>query len=126
MMAIRFLEWYNRLPEWEKDLPILFMDGRYWTPREIYEEVGRGGVVASMLLRMLKAPQPQEYMRELAKARLLTLIEKYPVDVATLSLEHPVYTAEELKSLIERDIDFGAEMIDNEIKWINYILGWLR
>jgi len=43
----------------------------------------------------------QVNIRALAKRRLLKLLEKYPVEIRTLSLKRPVIRPEELKREIE-------------------------
>lgn len=120
MMVLNLDKWLGSLPPWELDLPIVYVEGRYWTPREIADQVSRGGDLAMKLIAALAAlPRaPPQDLRELAKERLLTLLEMQPVEVVVFSLEKPHYTAEELKDLISRDVGFGSEMIDNEIKWI--------
>ena len=46
--------WYHRIPETEKDLPVLLYNGKVYTPREIYNEVMRGSGLGDKLQRKLE------------------------------------------------------------------------
>jgi len=123
-MLERVRRWVESLPAAERDLPIINYAGRYWTPNEILREVEMGTKTGEELQRMLEhRALGQVNVRELAKRRLLKLLEKYPVEVRTLSLRRPVIGPEELRREIETERDLGRSLIDIEIGKITQTIG---
>jgi len=123
-MLERVKRWVESLPAAERDLPVINYAGRDWTPNEILREVERGTKIGKELQRMLEhRALGQVNVRELAKRRLLKLLEKYPVEIRTLSLKRPVIRPEELKREIETEGALGRSLIDVEIGKIIQTIG---
>jgi len=58
------IAWFARLPEDEKDLPIVEVEGKILTPRQIYEEVLKGtelGEKAQKVIERLRSPMTLSY-----------------------------------------------------------------
>jgi len=123
-MLERVRRWVESLPAVERDLPVINYAGRDWTPNEILREVERGTRIGEELQRRLEhRALGQVNVRELAKRRLLKLLEKYPVEIRTLTLKRPVIGPEELRREIETEGVLGRSLIDVEIGKITQTIG---
>lgn len=78
--------WYEKIPPIERDDPILYMDGKYWTPDEIYNEVMRDTPTGRKLqakLEKLSAPRTFSFselkeLRKVAEERIKKTLEALP------------------------------------------------
>jgi hypothetical protein len=118
--------WVNRLPATSRDLPILYAEGRYWTPNEILRQIeSNPNHPTSITLQNLLEAHHQGYgqygeadLWQLAKQRLLKALQTYPVIFRTYSLIRPTITGAELKQEIQLETPLGISFIQNEIKQI--------
>jgi hypothetical protein len=117
--------WVNRLPATSRDLPILYAEGRYWTPNEILRQIESCPVcpTSSNLQRLLETRgyggQYGQYGMELwqiAKQRLLKALEQYPVLLYSYSLVKPVMTTADLKREITAETPTGVRLIELETR----------
>lgn len=120
--------WFSRLPPLERDLPLVVLDGRAYTPRAVLEEVRRGTALGERLQMAVESgalgasPREEE---ELAKLRLRAILSRYPPDapiVATLGLPGRVYTARELMEEVEGGTGVGAQWVRAELERCRVLL----
>ena len=121
--------WFSRLPEVEKDLPLVIIGGVAYTPRMIYEEVMRGTPLGEKLQGMLEAGRLGTTLSDLyrlAKLRLRELLKRYPPDkpiVGVIAGEGEyVLTAGELLRHVEEETSIGRAWIENEILHMKRLL----
>jgi len=131
-MIERIRAWFNRLPEAEKDLPIVILEGVAYTPRMILSEVERGTTIGARLQSMVEAGRLGTTTLEeekLAKIRLREILSRFPPEkpiVATLGIPEKVYTARELLQEIEMQTVSGKRWIEAEKATMRMILGMAR
>lgn len=110
--------WYNKIPPIHRDLPLIFYKGKYWTPKEILNEVRKGTRLGEELQRMIEARKftDAKTLKEIAKKRLLEIIKGLPESYGVASFSGKVYTKEDLIKLVEEEKDFGKILIERELE----------
>jgi len=117
--------WFDRLPEAERDLPLLHVGQAYFTPRQVLFEVSRGSPLGAQLQQMVESGRFGTPIEQLAEIRLEELIKRgYPYKIATLSGK--VLTPEELLQEIKRKTPLGRQLIQAEIKQMQRLLALAR
>jgi len=112
-------EWYGRLPPAERNVKLVYdeITDKYYTPRQVLEEVERGTNLGRRLQEKIEAGRltSEDVLRRLAKIRLRETIGKLPPQwgVATVG---KVYSKEELMRMIEEDVGVGKRMIEMEME----------
>jgi len=128
-MSKEFIEdWYRRIPELERDLPIILIEGRVYTPREVYNEVMRGtrlGELMQSKLERLSSPNSLTYedlaeLRQVALERAKKVVEKLPRDFSIIAISGKIVRGPEeiLDALREAAIKYETEKI------LKLIRGW--
>jgi len=118
--------WFNMLPEDEKDLPIVEVDGVILTPRQVYEEVIKGtelGERAQKVIERLRSPMTLSYedtemLRRVALERAKKKLASLPPGVKIGTLSGDVLTPEEF---LQRARDY---IIDYEVRKILSLVRW--
>ncbi|MEM2163708.1 MAG: hypothetical protein QW521_02225 [Desulfurococcaceae archaeon] len=127
----RVRKWVYSLPAVERELPIIFLEGRYWSPNDIlsFIEANPNHPISAQLLRMLSmriAAIGSPSITEIAKMRLLTLLEKHPVKVYTLGVLRRELSPEDLKREIMLGGSLGRSLISIQERRIAEIIGRFR
>lgn len=112
--------WFGKIAEAEKDLPLLIVEGKAYTPRATLSEVERGtdlGKKLQSLVEEMKLGSPQIEEEQLAKLRLITRLKPMPEKplVATLGLPGRTYTPSQLREEIEKQTAIGRDWVRAEI-----------
>jgi len=127
--------WFNRLPEYERDLPLLLVNGVAYTPRVALQEVMRGTALGARLQALIETGRfgtPLQDEVALAKIRLKTLLTRYPPDkpivatIGTPQLPGKTYTPRELIEEIERETAVGKQWIQGEIARMKSLMALRR
>lgn len=135
-MTLGFVsQWFNRLPEYERDLPLLLVNGVAYTPRAALQEVMRGTALGARLQALIETGRfgtpPQDEVA-LAKIRLKTLLTRYPPNkpivatIGTPQLPWKTYTPRELIEEIERETAVGKQWIQGEIARMKSLMALRR
>ena len=116
--------WFNALPQYERDLPLLVVNGVAYTPRAALAEVERGTALGRKLQSLIETGRFGTPEWTLAKLRLKKMLETMPERplVATLTLPPRTYTPRELMREIERETPVGRQWIQTEISHMRYLL----
>jgi hypothetical protein len=112
--------WVNSLPAASRNLPIVHVDGRYWTPNEILRQIETCPNCATSI-RLQTALETRHLGQgtniwELAKERLLKALQLYPAVIYTYTLGKPIITPQELKQEIALETAFGVSLIEMETR----------
>jgi len=120
--------WFSKLPESERDLPIVIYNGIAYSPRAILYEVMRGTKVGKHLQGKVEAGElgttsQEEYY--LALLRLKQILSRYPPNkpiLASLTYPPQLYTPQQLINAIERGTPLGKRLVNTEIQHMRYLL----
>jgi len=124
-MSLEYVRrWYSRIPELEKDLPVLLYNGKVYTPREIYNEVVRGTALGRKLQEKLEElgsaySFSYEDLRGLdyvAKIRAEQVIKNLPKGFKMVSIvngQRITWTPEELKNseLFKKAVEYEKKKV---------------
>jgi len=121
-MSKEFIEsWYRRIPELERDLPIILIEGRVYTPREVYNEVMRGTRLGELMqgkLERLASPNTMTYediaeLRQVAFERAKKIANKLARDFSIVSISGRIAKGPEeiLDALREAAIKYETEKV---------------
>lgn len=118
------VKWYNRIPKIHRDLPLVELDGKVYSPRRVYEEVMKGTELGERLQEKLESGSftTDEFFTKLAKIRLIMVLKKLPKDIGIATF-NGVYSRDELIKLIEEGKGIGKDLIDTEVNIIKEELG---
>jgi hypothetical protein len=123
--------WFSRIPEFERDLPIILVDGAVYTPREVLREVEAGTALGLKMQRMLEqmrsSPTQTSDFIEVGRARALKKVESLPEDFSIIAIgeqfEPVVADKNKIKQMIMQGVGLGAAAIDYEAKRAMKLLG---
>lgn len=128
----RIEDWTAKLPSYERELPLVIIDKKAFTPDEICAQIKEKTRLSLGLQQKLDlgpeliTAEKREQIWSLAKLRLNKLYTDRPVTVLTLTLAKPTISAAELKHEIEQETELGKELIKDEINHMRYILSLLK
>jgi len=96
-------QWYSNIPEMERDLPVLMVDGNVYTPREIYNEVMKGTELGKKMqekIEKLRSPHSFYYsdlreLREVAYERIKRIVQDLPEGFSIVSVGGRIITDKE-------------------------------
>jgi hypothetical protein len=117
--------WISKLPEAEKDLPLLLVDSSAYTPRVAYNEVMRGSDLGNKLQALIESGRfGTTYSDEqtIAKLRLTEIMRTKPEKPLFATLSGKVFTPTELLQEIKSDTQIGQQWIQNEISHMKAIV----
>jgi len=118
--------WFSKLPEGERDLPLLLSDGYAYTPRVAYNEVMRGSDLGNKLQALIESGRfGTTYLDEqtIAKMRLTEIMRTKPDKPLFATLSGKVFTPTELLQEIQNDTDIGKQWVNTEISHMHRIVG---
>jgi len=112
-------KFFDKLPEYERDLPLFILDSTAYTPRATLDEVKRGtatGKRLQILVEQKRLGTLATDEKTLAKLRLRTLLATKPDKplFATLGLPSKVYRPRELAAEIQAESAVGRQWIEAE------------
>ena len=124
-MSKEFVEkWYSGIPEMEKDLPIILLDGKVYTPREIYEEVMKGSELGDKLQMKLeimyqRATSAHTFsyedireIRQVAYERVKKIIENLPKDFSIASFSGRIVSGKKIFDAIgKKAVEYEMERV---------------
>jgi len=118
------IAWYGRIPEDERDLPIIEVEGKILTPKDVYNEVLKGtelGEKAQKLIERLASPmtltyEDTEMLRRVAFERIKKKLSALPSGTKVGTLSGEVLTVDEF---LERERD---RLIQYEVQKILSLL----
>lgn len=118
--------WFSKLPPYERDLPLLTVQDKTYTPRQAVAEVEKATHVGAELQRLVETLSlglVDEYA--LAKRRLLEMLATLPEKplVGTLLIPERTFTPSQLASEIRRETALGKQWIRNETFHMKRVLG---
>ena len=113
-------KWYNSLPSHERDLPLIPLEGKTYTPKEALEEVKKGTPVGEKLQRKIESGSLSEGVRSVAKKRLFAILDRYPQDKPLvgryLGRRRVALTPKKLKEEIKKNTETGQEFTRTEVE----------
>lgn len=124
-MSLEVLErWYSVLAEYEKDMPIIRLRSRTYTPKEILREV-RAGTTLGMELQRIFESLRLNYIKDesLASERLLKYFREHPEGgLVALCLDERELSARALAEHVRRRDQIGISLITAEMEHMKDIL----
>jgi hypothetical protein len=117
--------WFSRLPEGEKDLPLLLSDGSAYTPRVAYNEVMRGSDLGNKLQALIESGRfGTTYSDEqtIAKLRLTEIMRTKPEKPLFATLSGKVFTPSELLKEIQEGTSIGSQWVNNEVSHMKSLM----
>lgn len=117
--------WFDRLPEMERDLPLLLSDGLAYTPRVAYNEVMRGSPVGDKIQLLIETGRfgtSAEDEQSIAKTRLEQWLKQQPDKPLFATLSNKVFTPSQLLQEIQSGSSIGNQWIQNEISHMTAIV----
>jgi hypothetical protein len=127
----RVRAWFNRLPPYEQDLPLLMLDGVAYTPRMALAEVERGTSLGARLQTLIESGRFGTTFQDettLAKIRLKEILARYPPDkpivatIGTPELPGKAYTPSELMEEIQKETARGKQWVQAEVQHMRRLM----
>ena len=118
-------KWFSKLPENEKDLPLLLLDGLAYTPRTAYNEVMRSSPVGDKLQALIERGSfGTTYSDEqaIAKTRLEQWLQQQPDKPLFATLSNKVFTPSQLLQEIQSGSSIGQQWVSNEISHMKTLM----
>lgn len=119
--------WFDKLPSYEQDLPLLMVNGAAYTPRAALNEVRRNTALGQKLQAMIERRTVGTLVDEeetLAKLRLAEILRREPERplFATLVLPPRTYTPRDLAREVQQGTSLGRQWIEAEKKQMRYLV----
>jgi len=120
--------WFNKLPNYEKDLPLLIVNGTAYTPQAALTEVERNTELGRKLQALIEQKSIGTTLAEeatLAKIRLKEILKTMPEKplFATLILPARTWTPHEIEREIQEDTPIGKRWLKAEKAQMEYLVG---
>lgn len=120
--------WYNKLSNAERNLPLLIYQGNVYTPQATYDEVMRGTPLGDALQALIERQSfgtTASDTQTVAKLRLTEIMRTKPDKplFATLTPIGPkTYTPSQLLQQIQNNTDVGKQWVNGEIAHMQRIV----
>jgi hypothetical protein len=117
--------WISKLPEAEKDLPLLLLNGIVYTPRVAVQEILRGSPVGTQLQHLIESGSfGTTYTDEqtIAKLRLTEIMRTKPEKPLFATLSGKVFTPSELLKEIQEGTSIGSQWVNNEVSHMKALM----
>lgn len=120
--------WFGKLGQLEKNLPLLIYQGNVYTPQAAYDEVMRGSPLGDALQNLIEKQSfgtTATDEQTVAKLRLTEIMRNKPDKpyIATLTAIGPkVYTPSQLLTEIQSGTDIGKQWVNGEISHMRKIV----
>jgi len=119
-------QWYSRISQTERNLPLLLVDGYAYTPQMAYDEVNRGSVLGIKLQSLIESGRfGTSYLDEIAiaKVRLQQSLQSKPQNkILFATLSGKTFTPSQLLQEIESGTEIGVQQINAEISHMRAIV----
>ena len=120
--------WFDKLPPYEVDLPLLMVAGVAYTPRTALSEAQRNTALGQTLQAMIERRSVGTLTSEedtLARLRLQELLKRAPEKplFATLALPPRTYTPSDLLREVQQGTPVGQQWISAEKIQMRYLVG---
>jgi len=118
-------QWLNKLPEAEKDLPLLLVSGNAYTPRMAYNEVMRGTSLGNQLQALIERGSfGTAYSDEqtIARLRLEQRLKSQPERPLFATLSGKVFTPSQLLAEIQEGTSIGVQWLNNEVSHMKALM----
>ena len=111
-MSKEFIEkWYSKIPEIERNLPVIYFEGKVYTPKEIYDEVMNDSEVGEKIQNMLeRMSSPHTIydseipnLRKAAEHRVKKIIEMLPDNFTMASLSGLVIGKDKIEKMLWKE-----------------------
>ena len=119
------IQWYSRISQSERNLPLLLVDGYAYTPQMAYDEVVRGtalGARLQALIEMGKFGTTALDEQAIAKVRLRQILQSKPDKPLFATLSGKVFTPSQLLQEIESETQIGSQWVNQEISHMKMIV----
>jgi len=119
--------WFEKLPDYEKDIPLLILDGKAYTPRATLAEVERGTELGKRLQDLVEKKtfgtlaSDEETLAKLRSKAIIGTMPDKPL-FATLLIPPRTFTPQELANEVQRETVLGRQWIDAEKKQMAYLM----
>jgi len=117
--------WFSKLGQSEKNLPLLIYQGNVYTPQVAYDEVMRSSPLGDVLQGLIEKQSfgtSAEDEQTVAKLRLTQIMRTKPDKPLFATLSGKVFTPSELLQEIENDTDVGRQWVGTEISHMKRIV----
>ena len=117
--------WYSKLSQAEKNLPLLIYQGNVYTPQAAYDEVMRNSPLGDALQSLIEKQSfgtSAEDEQTVAKLRLTQIMRTKPDKPLFATLSGKVFTPSELLQEIENNTDIGRQWVGTEISHMRRIV----
>lgn len=120
-MSLKIIEsWYEKLPSYERDMPLIRLNNTVYTPTQILAEVTRESPVGAKLQEKVEGLRYGSTLEDesLAEERLVKLLEERPVRISMLTRpgEKEQLSSKELIERIKKKDRLGKSLIKTEEK----------
>ena len=112
--------WYSRLPLFERDQPLVILNGAAYTPNQVLAEVRANTALGRMLQAEVERGSFGDTEVALAKLRLKMILEKATVSVVPLQTGR-TYTPLEIWREIETETPIGKQWIKVQVQRIRQL-----
>ena len=118
-------KWYEHLPNQERELPLILLDGIVYTPTTAYNEVMRDspvGIRLQALIEQGKFGTSTEDEQAIAKTRLEQWLSTQPDKPLFATLSNKVFTPSQLLEEIQSGTPIGEQWKNNEINHMRNLM----
>ena len=117
--------WYNKLSNAERNLPLLIYQGNVYTPQVAYDEVMRSSPLGDALQSLIEKQSfgtSAEDEQTVAKLRLTQIMRTKPDKPLFATLSNKVFTPSQLLEEIQSGTSIGEQWVGNEISHMKNLM----
>jgi predicted RNase H-like nuclease (RuvC/YqgF family) len=117
--------WYNKLGQSERNLPLLIYQGNVYTPQVAYDEVMRGSPLGDALQSLIEKQSfgtSAEDEQTVAKLRLTEIMRTKPDKPLFATLSNKIFTPSQLLEEIQKGTAIGQQWVATEISHMKRIV----
>lgn len=108
-------KWYNKMPPAERNLPILMIGDKAYSPNQVLSQVKKGTQLGKMMQdKVVGGMTPPQKLEKLAKTRVLAWLKKLPAQYGMVNVEGESYTRDELIAAVRQQKGIGKTLIEEE------------
>jgi len=112
-------QWYNKISNVERNLPLLLVDGYAYTPQMAYDEVNNGSALGAKLQALIESGRFGTSSLEevaIAKVRVRQILQSKPQDkILFATMSNKTFTPAQLLAEIESGTQIGEQWVQSEI-----------
>jgi len=128
-MSLNFIEsWFSNLPDYERGMPIIKLNGVSYSPQQILREVRRGSSIGKELQKKVESSRLAHSFEEdeaLAEERLTKLLKEKPIRIAMLTRPETgkeEFSSKELIEHIKKKDELGKALVESEVEQVEAML----